>query len=54
MEIDYDPNDNNLKMNLVLNRIEYKPCFKDEYERARKAIDKYKEENVPEDILVSK
>lgn len=53
IEIDYDPNDNNLKMNLVLNRIEYKPCFKDEYERARKAIDKYKEENVPEDILVS-
>ena len=52
IEIDYDPNDNNLKMNLLLNRIEYKPCFKDEYTRAKKAIDKYKEENLIENIIV--
>jgi hypothetical protein len=53
-EINYDPKDNSLKMDLILNRIEYKPCFRDEYKKAKKAIDKYKEENVPEDILVSK
>lgn len=54
MEIDYDANDNNLKMNLTLNRIEYKPCFKDEYTMAKKAIDKYKNENIIENILVTK
>ena len=53
IEIDYDPNDNNLKMNLMLNRIEYKPCFKDEYYMAKKAIDKYKNENIIDDILVA-
>lgn len=53
IEIDYDPNDNNLKMNLLLNRIEYKPCFKDEYILAKKAIDKYKEENIIENIIVT-
>jgi len=52
IEIDYDPKENNLKMNLTLNRIEYKPCFKSEYYNATAAIDKYKNENIPEDILV--
>ena len=51
IEIDYDPKENNLNMNLKLNRIEYKPVFKTEYERARKAIDKYKEDNSIEKIL---
>ena len=51
MEIDYDPNENNLTMNLKLNRIEYQPCFKTEYERAKKAIDKYKEDNTIDKIL---
>ncbi len=54
MEIYYDAQDNNLKMNLTLNRIEYKPCFKEEYVSAKKAIDKYKEENVITDILLYK
>ena len=49
--IEYDPDDNNLKMNLKLNRIEYRPMFRDEYDRAKKAIDKYKEENLIEDLL---
>lgn len=44
IDITYDPKENNLNMNLVLNRIEYKPCFKTEYTRAKNAIDKYKEE----------
>ena len=38
-------------MDLVLNRIEYRPCFKSEYSLAKKAVDKYKEENLIEDIL---
>lgn len=54
IEIVYDYNDNNLKMNLTLNRIEYKPCFKNEYDLAKQAVDKYKEENNIEDILKSK
>ena len=41
-------------MNLTLNRIEYKPCFKNEYDLAKQAVDKYKEENNIEDILKSK
>ena len=40
-----------LQTQLVLNRIEYKPSFKSEYEIAKKAIEKYKGENIPEDIL---
>ena len=51
LEIIYDSQDNNLKMDLVLNRIEYRPCFKSEYSLAKKAVDKYKEENLIEDIL---
>jgi hypothetical protein len=51
IEIIYDSQDNNLKMDLVLNRIEYKPCFRSEYSLAKKAVDKYKEENLIEDIL---
>ena len=47
----YDSQDNNLKMDLMLNRIEYRPCFRSEYSLAKKAIDKYKEENLIEDIL---
>lgn len=51
IEIDYDPKENNLNMNLMLNRIEYRPCFKTEYTRAKKAVDKYKEENIIDNIL---
>ena len=53
IEIDYSPDDNNLKMTLTLNRIEYQPCFKDEYYKAKKAIDKYKDDNIAEHILTS-
>ena len=52
--IEYNPKDNNLNMNLILNRIEYKPCFKNEYYTAKKAVDKYKEENIIDNILTSK
>ena len=51
IEIDYDPKENNLNMNLTLNRIEYRPCFKTEYKRAKNAVDKYKEENIIENIV---
>lgn len=54
MSIDYDPKDNNMNMNLTLNRIEYKPSFKSEYTIAKKAIDKYKEDNLIENILTPK
>jgi signal peptidase I len=52
IEIEYNPKENNLNMILILNRIEYQPCFKDEYEIAKKAIDKYKDENLIENLLV--
>ena len=52
--LEYNPKDNNLNMNLTLNRIEYQPCFKNEYYTAQKAIDKYKEDNIIENILTSK
>ena len=51
IEIDYDPKENNLNMNLTLNRIEYRPCFKTEYKRAKTAVDKYKEENIIDNIV---
>lgn len=54
IKIYYSPDDNNLKMELLLNRIEYQPCFKHEYNIAKKAIDKYKEYNTMEDLVVSK
>ena len=54
MKIYYSPDDNNLKMELILNRIEYQPCFKHEYDIAKKAIDKYKEYNTMDDLVVSK
>ena len=41
----------NLQTQLVLNRIDYRPSFKSEYEIAKKAIEKYKDENIPENIL---
>lgn len=50
MKIEYDNYEKNLKMHLMLNRIEHKPLFRSEYELARKAVDKYKEENRPECI----
>ena len=52
IELDYSPKDNNLNMNLMLNRIEYKPCFKSEYNRAKNAVDKYKEDNLIDNILI--
>lgn len=53
IEIVYDPNDNNLKMDLLLNRIEFQPCFKSDYDMAKKAVAKYKNENLIEDIIKS-
>lgn len=51
IEIVYDYNSNSLKMNLTLNRIEYRPCFKSEYTLAKKSVEFYKQENNIEDIL---
>jgi hypothetical protein len=42
-----------LQTQLILNRIEYKPTFKDEYEMARKAIEKYKLDNISDNIMCS-
>lgn len=54
LKINYNPTENNLKMELLLNRIEYQPCFKNEYYIAKTAIDKYKEENIIENLVLSK
>ena len=54
LKINYNPTENNLKMELLLNRIEYQPCFKNEYYVAKTAIDKYKEENIIENLVLSK
>ena len=51
IEIEYNPRDNNLNMNLLLNRIEYQPNFKSDYLLAKKAVDIYKDENTIENIL---
>lgn len=52
IEIDYNNKDNNLNMNLLLNRIEYRPCFKDEYIMARDAVNKkYKDDNIITDLI---
>ena len=40
-----------LQTQLTLNRIEYKPTFYSEYEMARKAIEKYKNDNLSENIM---
>ena len=40
-----------LQTQLILNRIEYKPTFKSEYEVARKSIEKYKNDNLSENIM---
>jgi hypothetical protein len=42
-----------LQTQLILNRIEYKPTFHSEYEMARKAIDKYRFDNMSENIMGS-
>ena len=42
-----------LQTQLILNRIEYKPTFKSEYEIAKKAIEKYKNDNISENIVSS-
>ena len=41
-------------MKLILNRIEYQPIYVNEYTTAKKAIDKYKEENIIENIITQK
>ena len=51
IELEYDHNDNNIRMNLTLNRIEYQPIFKSDYELAKKAVEIYKEHNLVEDIF---
>ena len=51
IELEYDHNDNNIRMNLTLNRIEYQPVFKSDYELAKKAVEIYKEHNLVEDIF---
>lgn len=43
-----------LQTQLILNRIEYKPNFYSEYEMARKAIEKYKNDNFSENIIQRK
>jgi hypothetical protein len=43
----------NLQTQLVLNRIDYRPSFKSEYEIARKAMDKYKSDNISGNIMCS-
>ena len=40
-----------LQTQLILNRIEYKPTFHSEYEIAREAIEKYKCDNVADNIM---
>ena len=40
-----------LQTQLILNRIEYKPTFYSEYDMAKKAIDKYKSDNLSENIM---
>lgn len=40
-----------LQTQLILNRIEYKPSFYNEYKMAKKAIDKYKNDNIPDNIM---
>ena len=40
-----------LQTQLILNRIEYKPSFYSEYEMAKKAIEKYKSDNLSENIM---
>ena len=40
-----------LQTQLILNRIEYKPTFYSEYEMAKKAIEKYKCDNLSENIM---
>jgi hypothetical protein len=40
-----------LQTQLTLNRVEYKPTFHTEYNMAKKAIEKYKGENLPGDIM---
>ena len=42
-----------LQTQLILNRIEYKPSFRSEYENAKNAIEKYKIDNIPENIICS-
>jgi uncharacterized protein (UPF0297 family) len=40
-----------LQTQLTLNRIEYKPSYYSEYEMARNAIEKYKIDNLSENIM---
>ena len=42
-----------LQTQLILNRIEYKPTFKSEYELAKNAIEKYRTENPSANIMCS-
>ena len=51
IDIEFVAQESNLKMNLLLNRIEYQPNFKDEYNMAKKAVNKYKEENIFDDFI---
>jgi hypothetical protein len=40
-----------LQTHLILNRIDYKPTFQSEYEMAKQAIEKYKNDNLSDDIM---
>jgi hypothetical protein len=42
-----------LQTQLILNRIEYKPTFKSDYDIAKKAIEKYRTENISANIMCS-
>lgn len=54
MELYYISRESNIKMKLTLNRIEYQPMFKHEYNIAKDAIVKYKEDNKIENIFINK
>ena len=40
-----------LQTQLILNRIEFKPTFQSEYDTAKTAIEKYKNDNISDDIM---
>jgi uncharacterized protein (UPF0297 family) len=40
-----------LQTQLILNRIEYKPSYHSDYKMAKNAIEKYKRDNLSENIM---
>ena len=54
MKFVYNATENNIKTELMLNRIEYQPTYKKEYDTAKKGIELYKEENKIENLFIPK